>query len=174
VIQGVLFTETGTEGAAVLSDDLAYRYMLRRTWCPHGPHVNFVMLNPSTADASEDDNTIKRCMRFARDWGYGGIVVTNLFALRSTDPSALKTHPAPIGPENDAYLRSWARSCGLIVCAWGNDGAIMGRAVKVLDIFRREMIEVTALKVTQEGHPCHPLRLPASLTPKPYLPRPMP
>lgn len=107
---------------AVLSPCGAYRYVLSRRW-GDGPPAIFVMLNPSTADAREDDPTIRRCLGFARAWGAGRLSVVNLFALRSTDPRALLPHADPIGPDNDRVLArtaaAAARSGGKLVAAWG-------------------------------------------------------
>lgn len=77
----------------------AYRYRLDRLGALLGRGaVNFVMLNPSTADAEQDDPTIRRCLGYAFRWGFARLIVTNLYALRSTDPRALWEHPDPIGP----------------------------------------------------------------------------
>lgn len=92
-----------TRMSAVLSDDGQYRCQLERTW-GFGDAVTFVMLNPSTADARKDDPTIRRCLSYARSWGYDGIRVVNLYALRSSDPKMLKTVADPVGPENDAWI----------------------------------------------------------------------
>ncbi|SIT44000.1 conserved hypothetical protein [Paraburkholderia piptadeniae] len=77
------------------------------------------MLNPSTADATLDDPTIRRCHGFAKLWACNGPAVANLYTLRSTDPAALCSHPDPIGPDNDVFLLNFARECGDVICAWG-------------------------------------------------------
>ena len=82
----------------------------------------FICLNPSTADAENDDKTVRRIIGFARDWGFGGVLIGNLFALRSRDPSALYKSADPVGPDNDMYLRQMAEQSELIVAAWGNHG----------------------------------------------------
>jgi hypothetical protein len=153
--------------SAILSPDGVYRYTLGRRW-GDGAYVNFVMLNPSTADATEDDATIRRCVGFARSWGHDALVVTNLFALRSTDPKALLTHPTPIGPENDAWLGRCAREAGIVVCAWGADRAVVGRDGQVLRLLRGEGVALHHLCLTKAGHPGHPLFLPGRLTPVPW------
>lgn len=82
-------------GAAIAGE---YRYKLWRvTGAPGTSVALFVMLNPSTADATDDDPTIRRCIRFARDWGHARLLVANLYALRATDPRALSRHPDPVG-----------------------------------------------------------------------------
>lgn len=144
-----------------------YRYALSRTW-GDGRVVNFLMLNPSVADAWDDDPTIKRCVRYATDWGYSGIVVTNLFALRSTDPDALLCHPDPVGPDNDRHVAAVASAAGLVVCAWGSHAKARARAGTVLSILSTVGASPHALKFTKDGSPCHPLRLLSSLQPIPW------
>ena len=100
-----------------------YRYSLTRKWEAWKGTVNFIMLNPSTADAQEDDPTIRRCIGFAKAWGYGGIVVTNLFAYRATNPKELKKVDKPFGEHNHLYqLEAAVISSELTVCAWGAHG----------------------------------------------------
>jgi len=91
-------------GAAVFSPDEVYRYRLERDFQRPGPVHAWIMLTPSTADAETNDPTVRRCVGFSHAWGAGRLIVTNLYALRSTDPAALKTHPEPVGPENDAAI----------------------------------------------------------------------
>lgn len=143
---------------AVISQDGVYRYDLLRRWGDELNLLRWVLLNPSTADASLDDPTIRRCMGFARAWGYDGIVVQNLYALRATDPRELKEHPDPVGPENDDYLHRWELPT---VCAWGchADDGKRGRAEYVLSILRGTPM---CLGRTKAGHPRHPLYLPAT------------
>ncbi|WP_455448126.1 DUF1643 domain-containing protein [Natrinema thermotolerans] len=150
---------------AVLSDDGEYRYRLTRTWDTAKPTVAFLMLNPSTADASEDDSTIRRCLGFAKDWGYGSLVVANLFGLRSTDPSNLRDHADPVGPENDAYLRDVCDEAELVVGAWGAKGSLDGRARVVADTLETDLY---ALDTTKDGHPVHPLYQPSDADPEPW------
>lgn len=104
---------------AEFSDCCAYRYRLWRIWEPDLPRLVWIMLNPSTADAEMNDPTIRRCIGFAKREGCGGIEVVNLYALRSTDPSALGKHPDPVGPENLAYLDQAMESGSDLVAAWG-------------------------------------------------------
>ena len=119
-------------------------------------------LNPSTADAKRDDPTIRRCMGFARDWGFGGVWVLNLFAFRATYPADLKVADDPVGPRNDRWLRRVARQCDRIVACWGNDGGFMDRSAGV-----REMLgdRLQAIRVNGSGEPAHPLYLPRALEP---------
>ena len=116
------------------------------------------MLNPSTADARRDDPTIRRCMGFARTWGYGGVEVVNLFALRATDPSRLRIARDPVGPENDAHIRAVARRSSALVVAWGIHGALRERDAEVLALLSRRA-PTHSLGWTKDGHPRHPLYL---------------
>lgn len=155
VWQGTFFS------MASLSQDRRYRYDLTRVWNPLKPNVMFIGLNPSTADETLDDPTIRRCMRFAADWGYGGIVMTNLFAFRATDPSDMRKEANPVGPMNDAWLCQHSKECPLVVAAWGCQGAHQGR-----DRAIRQMIpNLHYLRLTKDGHPGHPLYLPKTLRP---------
>ena len=94
------------ESAAEFSPDRVYRYSLWRFWSKNGGYAAFISLNPSTADEHEDDPTIRRCIRYAKDWGYSGLIMLNLFAYRSTNPKRLYTIDDPIGPDNNFHLRS--------------------------------------------------------------------
>lgn len=120
----------------------------------------FVMLNPSVADAHQDDPTIRRCMGFARGWGYGALVVGNLFAFRSRSPTVLKRCAAPIGPENDCWLTALASEAGTLVAAWGNHGQLLGRCQHV----RALLPCLMCLGLTRRGEPRHPLYVPMSTT----------
>lgn len=121
----------------------------------------FVGLNPSTADAAQDDATIRRCIEFARTWGYGALVMTNLFAWRATDPGDMLAAADPVGPDNDAALLAAARAADVVVAAWGVHGAHMGRDVAV----RAMLPRLHYLRLTKDGRPGHPLYLPADLRP---------
>lgn len=144
--------------SAILSDCGTYRYELHRRWS-EAPTVGWIMLNPSTADANVDDPTIRRCIGFAQRWGYGGIVVRNLFALRATNPRELATHPDPFGPDNFEFLRC-AGQDDLTICAWGNGGS--GSAHSIVQILRANHIVLHHLGLTGAGQPKHPLYLKAS------------
>ena len=148
----------------VLSDCGQYRYRLSRpplddpsdTLTPMRAPALFIMLNPSTADAITDDPTIRRCRAFARDWRCGGVIVANLYALRSTHPAGLWLHDDPVGPENDEHLYALARSCGEVICAWG-DHARAARVAAVLRLLRNASATLVCLGTTQSGAPRHPL-----------------
>lgn len=145
--------------SAIISPCGTYRYELQRRRgidYPERGAAVFCMLNPSTADASIDDPTIRRCRGFADAWGCDGLIVVNLYALRATDPRELRRHSEPIGPENDFQLRSVARCLGDIVCAWGAN-ADPSRVRDVVAIFRDAGARLWCLGTTKDGHPRHPL-----------------
>lgn len=151
-------------GSAVF--ELDYRYYLSRRWADGG-RVCWIMLNPSTADAERDDPTIRRCIGFSRDWGYGGLSVVNLFALIATDPYELRQHPTPIGTETDRYIDSAVTDADLVVAAWGNHGALFGRGYEVA--LRVPFGRLNVLGMTSKGQPSHPLYLPKTTRPVPWF-----
>lgn len=159
---GTLFNvvEPTMERYASLSDDGLYRYSLTRTWDYDLPSVAFCMLNPSTADALIDDPTIRRCVGFARGWGYGSLNVVNMFAWRATDPDALALADDPIGPENDRALFAVSQQ-GPLVCAWGASVPHYWRhrPAAIVAQLRAARAELFHLGLTKDGHPRHPLYL---------------
>ena len=104
-----------------------YRYTLYREWAPGDKVVQFIGLNPSTADEVKNDPTVTRCINYAKAWGYTGMYMTNIFAFRATDPAVMKAHPEPVGEENDHYLSMIARESEIVVAAWGTHGAYLNR-----------------------------------------------
>ena len=139
---------------AVLSTDGRYRYELTRRWGA-GQAVTFIMLNPSTADSAIDDPTIRRCMGFARTWGFTALTVVNLYAWRSPRPQDLWTADDPVGAENDDYIARAAAPGGPLIAAWGNN-AQTDRVSHVLRL--PGVIEVAeTLGLTTKGQPRHPL-----------------
>lgn len=158
--------ETGN--TARFSPCRRYRYTLERIWDHEGPVANFLMLNPSTADEINNDPTIERQCRRVRRWGlnYGGVIVTNIFAWRSTDPRALYKLDDPIGPENDDAIVEAAHRSQIVICAWGGThGGLLGRGEAV----RKRLAMFTTLHYLQmcdNGHPSHPLYLPYDLKPQ--------
>jgi hypothetical protein len=144
--------------SADLSSDGVYRYALRRVWDPNEPAILFVGLNPSTADHRVDDPTIRRCMRFARESGFGQLIVANLFAFRTSSPQSLRRAADPVGPENDRWLQELSVEASVSVAAWGNGGTFLHRDRAVLELLRAPL----CLGVTKRGHPKHPLYVPAA------------
>jgi hypothetical protein len=151
---------------ARFSEDKAYRYLLWRTWDLDKPLINWLMLNPSTADELRDDPTVHRCRLWAWHWGYGGIVVTNIHAYRSTDPRKLWKVDDPTGPENDSHIAMAARASGCVVCAWGVHGEKRDRSKAVRELLRD--VPLYALKITNGGEPMHPLYVISKQTPIQY------
>jgi len=147
---------------AIVSDCKNYRYQLWRVWDTSKPLVLWVMHNPSTADESKDDPTIRRVIAFTKAWGYGGVYVGNLFPYRATDPKQLLAKPfeqiAPL--ENFRHLKEMKGKCKLHVLAYGNP-IIKDTTPEYFDN------DWMALKLTKAGNPCHPLYLKADL--KPFL-----
>lgn len=158
------------QSTATFSRCKAYRYTLRRRWQQGGRTALFVLLNPSTADAVQDDPTVRRCAGFAHAWGYAGYAVANIFALRSTDPAALYRHARPVGERNDAAIRELAGEASLIVCAWGNHGEHLSRGRDVADMLRRDGRSLHCLRMNgSANHPAHPLYLPSACKPLPWV-----
>lgn len=155
-------------GSATFSPCLRYRYTLSRTWDPGKMRIVFILLNPSTADAEQDDPTIRRCLGFARAWGCGRLDIINLFALRSTDPRLLREVDDPIGPENDARIDQVAETATLIVCAWGVHGALHHRGRAVTERLTTSGRALHCFGLTKDHHPKHPLYLPSGLVPMPF------
>ncbi len=149
---------------AVFSPCQRYRYTLWRRWDGALGVVMIIGLNPSTADASRDDPTVRRCIGYARDWGYGGLFLTNLFAFRATLPAAMKAAANPIGPDNDQHLLAVAGVAALRVAAWGVGGQHRGRAAAVAAMLPC----LHCLRLSRDGHPMHPLYLPRGLQPQPW------
>jgi len=149
----------GWAPSAVFSPCRTWRYVLRRRWAAE-PALLVIGLNPSTADETVDDPTIRRCAGFARELGCGGLTMANLFAFRATDPAAMKAAPNPVGPDNDDWLEALAAEHEIRVAAWGVHGAHLGRADDV--VARGLLGELRCWGTTATGQPRHPLYLPAS------------
>lgn len=145
-----------------------YRYTLWRTWSEEPPAA-FVMLNPSTADESENDPTVERCQRRAMAMGYGGLKVANIFALRSTDPKVLHAHPDPVGPDNDEAILEVVAGAGIVICAWGVDGKLQDRGAQVVQMLRASGADPHYLDLNSDGSPKHPLYVSYEMTPKRWL-----
>ncbi len=160
--------ETGAE----FSLDRVYRYRLWRRWAD-GPCLMVVGLNPSTADETSDDPTVRRCIGYARRWGFAGLRMLNLFALRSTDPRRLYQAADPLGPRNLTTIQHEARATlaadGAVLAAWGNHGRLDDHARQLRDLLARSGIPAACLGLTRIGEPRHPLYLRADATPLPFL-----
>jgi hypothetical protein len=146
-----------------------WRYLLWRRWDEKRPSANFLMLNPSTADETQLDPSCTRARDYASRWGFGGLLVTNIFAWRATDPEEMKAARDPIGRGNDRAILRAAREAAIVVCAWGNHGSHFGRAVQVRQIL--SAIPLHVLRLNGGGEPAHPLYLPATLEPGRWRPK---
>lgn len=155
-------TEDERSGA-IISDCGSYRYHLWRRWDETLPTMVWVMMNPSTADASEDDPTIRRCIGFAKREGCGGISVRNVFALRATNPDELLKHHDPFGPDNESHLLA-ARNCHLmsvLVLGWGAKIKRLAWAYQKASACL-VMQSPKCFGTTKGGDPRHPLYLPGN------------
>lgn len=171
----------GEKRIADFSECENYRYSLFIRWSESEPLATFIGLNPSTADEQKDDNTLRRCKGFALRFGYGGMIMVNLFAWRDTDRSVLRRLKNPIGEDgtcfspcgrrfqnyNDLAIFNAVRQAGITIAAWGNDGRILYRAAKVKIMLRDFGQSLHCLKITAGGNPQHPLYLKSDLKPIP-------
>lgn len=153
-----------------------HRYLLRRIWDKTQPHAVFVLLNPSTADGKTNDPTVWRCVKFAQSWGYGGILVLNLFAYRATNPADMLRADDPVGIKNDAYILRYTQGAGIVVAGWGkvvNHRAGMDYAkMRVNAKQRAEAVarliscNIYCLIENLDGSPRHPLYIASDTPPK--------
>ena len=154
-----------SESGALFSECRRWRYLLWRRWDPARPVANFLMLNPSTADEWKLDPSCTRARLYAERWGYGALIVTNIFGWRATDPEEMKAVRDPVGRGNDRAILRAARESAIVVCAWGNHGAHLGRSAAVRELLAKARIEARVLRMNAGGEPAHPLYLPARLKP---------
>lgn len=147
-----------------------YRYTLKRVWDTKRPYIMWLMMNPSVATEIGDDRSVAKCQRYARAWGYGGMLVGNSFAYRCTDQKRLLEVPDPIGPQNDHYLLEMAKEADQIVLAYGTPQAkeLRARGPEAARLLAKAGYIVSALRLSRKGQrPEHPLYLPSTLTPTP-------
>lgn len=154
---------TGATGATFDVSN-SYRYSLWRRWGDETATPDrmcaFIGLNPSTADEKIDDPTVRRCIGFAKSWGFSGMVMLNLFAFRATDPDVMKRNSFATGPDNDEALKAVVARCGMTICCWGFHGIHQNRCGVVRFALRKH--DLYHLGLTKHGHPKHPLYLPAN------------
>ena len=154
-----------SDSGALFSKCRRWRYLLWRRWDPARPVANFLMLNPSTADERRLDPSCTRARVYAERWGYGSLIVTNLFGWRATDPEEMKAVRDPVGRDNDRAILRAARESAIVVCAWGNHGTHLGRSAHVRKLLEGAKIAPRVLRMNAGGEPAHPLYLPGNLTP---------
>ena len=135
-----------------------YRYLLWREWTPLLPPACFILLNPSTADSSRDDPTIRRCIGLSKSQGFGSSFFLNAFALRSTSPKNLYQHGDPIGPENDSYIKKYCKSSSMVFVGWGAHGKLHNRQSQVLSLLSNSTT-LYCFAINKGGTPRHPLYL---------------
>ena len=154
------FDGLGRVSSARFSPCRTWRYTLTRTWDLSRPGIAFVGLNPSTADEKENDPTIRRVIDFAKCWGYGEVVMLNLFAFLSTDPKGLHTAIDPVGPENDKWIKAVVTYSQAVCVAWGAHchPLIKSRGDLVLWMIPAPR----CLGTTKGGSPRHPLYVPGT------------
>ncbi len=162
-MNGLLFSP-GQSSTAKFSPCRIWRYTLHREWAD-GQAVGFLMFNPSTADELQDDPTIRKCIGFAKRWGYGRLVILNLFAIRGTDPRIVSRVSDPVGPMNDYHIVKALEGCREVICAWGCGGHMKSDLQKrprhVMNLLEehRFSMPVNCLGYSDDGSPRHPLML---------------
>ncbi len=168
----------------IFSDCRNYRYTLWRAWgnaplftpreiTRESSYVMFIGLNPSTADETRDDPTIRKCMGFAQRWGYEGLCMTNLFAFRATQPRDMRAELYPTGPHNLDHVLQCAAKAAIVVAAWGANGSYKGRDRAMMEDLAKHGVHPVCLRLTSKGAPEHPLYVPYDVTPLPFtLPTP--
>ena len=153
---------------AHFSDCKNYRYNLIRTFANGEGIINFIMLNPSTANEEFNDPTVARCEQRALDYGFKQMIVTNIFAFRATDPKEMQQADDPLGMLNDFTIIQEAKKSHKVICAWGEIGKFMHRSDRIRQLLRMNHIDVHALKINKSGEPAHPLYLSFKLEPTVY------
>lgn len=145
------------ENDAVISDCGKYRYLLRRTWDHSKPRALLIMLNPSTADARQDDATIRSCVRLLTGLGYGSMEVVNVFAWRATKPTDLPRFTEAVGPKNPDTIDGAIGRCDVVIVAWGANSMAMEYGKQIISTVRASRPAVYCFGKTQAGAPKHPL-----------------
>ncbi|OAX50322.1 DUF1643 domain-containing protein [Paenibacillus sp. AD87] len=136
-----------------------YRFCLTREWDLGLPRLLYIMLNPSTASESTEDQTSKQCLYFAKELGFGSLEIVNLYSFISSDPTALKDSVDPIGIDNDKHIIEAAKRSNKIVIAWGERHFFNNRNTYVIEFLKQNGYEIYCLKKAKSGHPRHPSRL---------------
>lgn len=159
---------------ATFGEGRKHRYTLYRIWDSTLPQINFIGLNPSTADENENDATIKKLIHYTREWGFGGFTITNLFAYRSREAARLLQVVNPVGKKNDGVVVNTAQKHDQIILMWGNQGKFYDRDKKVLDLlyasWSERITKPLCFKHNKNGTPIHPLYLPLYIKFKELLP----
>jgi hypothetical protein len=156
-----LTSESEIKTGALFSEFREWRYSLWRIWNSEKPTIAFIGLNPSTADETQNDPTVRRCIGFAKAWDYGGMYMLNLFGLRSTDPKLLYEHDAPLGEQNIETIANVCEFVSKIVLCWGNHGAYLNQGRLLVRVLRGLGYgdKLWAFGITKRQQPKHPLYL---------------
>jgi len=154
-----LYQVDNEPSGAVFADERTHRLYLWRRWDKEKPRLMFIGLNPSTADERHDDPTVRRCVSFAKRWGYGGIFMCNVFTLVSTDPKKLNVE-TPMAMGANLAMRVIRRRCSKAVAGWGNLITQVRVGEEQVERIKRDLSPLHCLGLTKLGHPKHPLYLP--------------
>jgi len=150
------------------SKDGKYRYFIIKTWDKSKPRIMFIMLNPSTKHDLDSPNALSKCIEYAKIWDYGSICIVNIFAFRSNTPTGLYSERDPIGPENDKFIKIFAKHVDMILLGWGNHGIYKNRGKEILKLLKPFENKLYCLDLNKSGEPRHPLYLSESLIPRKY------
>lgn len=157
---------------AIVDETKQYRYQFSCEWGYGGRFVTFVMLNPSVGNQEQVDPTLKKCIAYAKRWGYDGLNVVNLFAYISTEPTELKHQVDPVGPDNNRHVLEAIQNSEKVIAAWGQSirtGFVKARIRETLELL--SSVDVYTLELTVCGEfPKHPLYLRNDLAPKLFRP----
>lgn len=154
---GAIFGAGGT--------DSLFRYVLWRRWGDGKSFAHLNGLNPSTADALKNDPTIRREIGFCQSWGMDGLIKTNAFGFRATDPRDMKNAAEAIGEENDFWIYEASKISAFNVACWGVHGTHLNRNRDL-----RDKLQWKCFGLTKDGHPKHPLYLKSNTTLREYSP----
>ena len=167
-LEDKIFQYFEPKSGANFDDTRTYRYSLSRVWDAQKEKIVFIGLNPSTADEKVDDQTLKRCINYAKRWSngkYGSLEMVNLFAYRSTDYKQLRHVQDPIGKQNDQFILKAINNASLVVVAWGENGSYLNRDKAVLNLLSKANVPVYCLEILRGGQPKHPLYAKGDLIP---------
>lgn len=160
------------DSGAIFSDCRKYRYVLWRRWNSVSlfgddpmNHIMFIGLNPSTANENDDDPTIRRVIRFAKDWGYNGVYMLNLFAIVSADPKVLQTPGLDLQMNNQHWIDRMYQLSADVLFAWGTFKEAKTRAKEIISMFPYAI----CLGKNADGSPKHPLYIAANTVPNKFL-----
>ncbi len=161
-----------TTKAATISNCGKYRYQLSRTWNNGLPPAAFIMLNPSTADDKEDDNTIRKCIAYCKSWGYGSLHVVNLFPYRTKSPAEMMKIDElsdEVMARNDIEITHAINNCDIVICAWSNHGSHKNESIRIKELLIAHDAQTYYLQINKTGEPAHPLYLKSSLKPTRWI-----